>query len=177
VIAARDLSVNLSECIVDSPDLYAECAEAFRIFAKELLPLLRKESDLIERYGIDIESALDPHVPLSGGANILIEECETLTAIDVNTGGSHADLDNIVKVNLLAAREAARQLRLRDIGGVVMIDFIDMESDADRQKVESEFKLAAASDRSKVIVDGFTKRGLLELARKTLVRPISGVLR
>ncbi|MDR2506181.1 MAG: ribonuclease E/G [Oscillospiraceae bacterium] len=178
MIAARDLSDGLTESVVDNAEVYAECADAFRLFAKELLPTVRlDESDAFIANGIDIEETLKTRVPLVGGSNILIEECETLTAIDVNSGASHADSGNILKVNLLAAREAARQLRLRDIGGVIMIDFIDMDSDEDRQKVTDEFKLASASDRSKIIVDGFTKRGLLELARKTLVRPVREVLR
>lgn len=117
-----------------------------------------------------------PEVPrkvwLKCGGYITIDKCEALTAIDVNSGkftGNCELEDTVLKVNLEAAKEIAKQMRLRDIGGIIVIDFIDMEEEEDRKKVQKLMEEETKKDRSKVQVLGFTKLGLLEITRKHIL--------
>ncbi len=127
--------------------------------------------DIFGYFGIEakINNALDRKVWLKSGGYIVIDETEALTSIDVNTGkyvGKNNLEDTVVKTNVEAAREIAKQLRLRNIGGIIIIDFIDMDSKKDENLVldvlENEFK----KDRTKVTVLGMTKLGLVEMTRK-----------
>jgi len=179
MMAARDLPDGLCECVVDNAELYDECLAAFKLFADNLVEKLRLHTDdnvsLLETHGICLSDVVIPRVRLPCGGNILIEPCETLTAIDVNSSRSHfthGRRESVLNVNFEAAREIARQMRLRDLGGVILIDFIDMDDEGDRQKVIDELELYAKQDRSRIYIDGFTKRGLLELTRKSLRCPI-----
>lgn len=114
-----------------------------------------------------------PHkIWLKCGGFITIDKCDALTAIDVNSGkftGKNDIEDTVLKVNLEATNEIARQLRLRDIGGIVIVDYIDMNKEEDRIKVSEQMKKAVKSDRSKVQVLEFTKLGLLEITRKHIL--------
>ncbi len=106
---------------------------------------------------------------LKCGGFITIDKCEALTAIDVNSGkftGNQELEDTILKVNLEATKEIAKQIRLRDIGGIIIIDYIDMVKEIDRQKIKATMESALKNDRSKVQVIEFTKLGLLEITRK-----------
>lgn len=106
---------------------------------------------------------------LKCGGFITIDKCEALTAIDVNSGkftGNQELEDTILKVNLEATKEIAKQIRLRDIGGIIIIDYIDMGNDKDREKVKCTMEKALKNDRSKVQIIEFTKLGLLEMTRK-----------
>ena len=106
--------------------------------------------------------------PIDEGS-IVIDQTEALTSIDVNTGkyvGSYSLERTIVDTNKEAAFEIARQLRLRDIGGIVIIDFIDMETEDDRNRVADRMREALAADRRKTVVHGWTRLGILEMTRK-----------
>ena len=129
------------------------------------------ERPLFDLYGIEdeIERALARRVPLKSGGYLIIDQTEALTTIDVNTGGfvgGRSFDDTIFKTNLEAAHVIARQLRLRNLGGIIIVDFIDMENDAHRESVLTEFKKALSRDRTRVTVSGFTSLGLVEMTRK-----------
>lgn len=171
----RDLAYDtLIVCHVDNSGAYEKTREAFERYAPDLMKKVRLYeggAPLFEKLNIAraVDGLLDRRVKLKSGGNILIEPCETLTAIDVNSGDdSHSanEREGIRRVNVEAAREIARRIRLLDIGGVILIDFIDMDSDEDRAEVRRVFEESAAPDRGKAHVYGFTARGLLELTRK-----------
>jgi ribonuclease G len=108
-------------------------------------------------------------VPLRSGGSLIVDEMEALTAIDVNTGkhvGSVSLNDTILKANLEAADEILRQLRLRDMGGIIVCDFIDMESESDRKRVLDHFTAGLAKDRARTRVGRISSLGLIELTRK-----------
>ncbi len=128
------------------------------------------ERPLFDLYGIEdeIERALARRVPLKSGGYLIIDQTEALTTVDVNTGGFVGGRnfdDTIFKTNLEAAHVIARQLRLRNLGGIIIVDFIDMENPAHRDAVLTEFKKALAPDRTRVTVNGFTSLGLVEMTR------------
>jgi len=129
------------------------------------------ERPLFDLYAIEdeIERALARRVPLKSGGYLIIDQTEALTTIDVNTGGFVGGRnfdDTIFKTNLEAAHVIARQLRLRNLGGIIIVDFIDMENTAHREAVLTEFKKALSLDRTRVTVNGFTTLGLVEMTRK-----------
>lgn len=116
-----------------------------------------------------IAQAMQRQIWLKSGGRLVIEQTEALTVIDVNSGrfvGKREAEETVFKVNLEAAAEIARQLRLRDIGGIIVIDFIDMESGQRRARVLEELKRAFAEDRSRPEVGGFSDLGLVEISRK-----------
>lgn len=124
----------------------------------------------------DIRLALQRVVPLKSGGYIVIDEVEALTAIDVNTGkfvGTRSLEDTVLKINMEAAEEIARQIRLRDIGGIIIIDFIDMKNKDDIPLVLSKLKENFKNDRIKVNIIDITKLGLVELTRKKIRRSLS----
>lgn len=134
--------------------------------------------DLFEHYGVEheIDAALSRRVWLKSGAYIVIDQTEALTSIDVNTGkyvGKVSLSQTIVDTNKEAAIEIARQLRLRDIGGIIIIDFIDMEDEADRNDVVNTLSEALRCDGTKSVVLGMTQLGLIEVTRKKLGSSIS----
>jgi len=149
-----------------------------RAFAGEYSPaVLAKlehytgERPLFDLYGIEeeIERALARRVALKSGGYLIIDQTEALTTIDVNTGGYVGGRnfdDTIFKTNLEAAHVIARQLRLRNLGGIIIADFIDMENQAHREAVLTELKKALALDRTRVTVNSFTTLGLVEMTRK-----------
>ena len=117
-------------------------------------------------------SEMPRKVWLNCGGFITIDKCEALTAIDVNSGkftGKSELEDTVLKVNLEATKEIARQIKLRDIGGIIIIDYIDMEKEEDRNKVKEAMIEEIKNDRSKVQVLEFTKLGLLEMTRKHIL--------
>ena len=126
---------------------------------------------LFDLYGVEdeIEKALARRVDLKSGGYLIIDQTEALTTIDVNTGGfvgGRSFDDTIFKTNLEAAQVIARQLRLRNLGGIIIIDFIDMENEDHRDAVLAEFNKALARDRTRMTVNGFTQLGLVEMTRK-----------
>ena len=131
----------------------------------------RGERPLFDLYGVEeeIEKALARRVELKSGGYLVIDQTEALTTVDVNTGGfvSGRSFDEtIFKTNLEAAQVIARQLRLRNLGGIIVIDFIDMDTEEHRNAVLNEFRKALARDRTHMTVNGFTQLGLVEMTRK-----------
>ena len=171
----RDIANEETERIlVDSHETY----RALQAFAQdytagflERVQLYTGERPLFDLYAIEdeIERALARRVPLKSGGYLIIDQTEALTTIDVNTGGfvgGRSFDDTIYKTNLEAAHAIARQLRLRNLGGIIVVDFIDMENDVHRDAVLTEFRRALALDRTRITVNGFTSLGLVEMTRK-----------
>jgi len=133
--------------------------------------IILKEGDLFALKGIEtkIRKLLGRHVWLDNGAYLVIDYTEALTVIDVNTGkftGDHDLQKTILNTNIMAAKEIAKQLRLRAIGGIIIIDFIDMEKDEDRQAVLDALQEASQGDKIKTNILGFVPLGLCQLTRK-----------
>ncbi len=162
--------------------------EALQAFGQQYMPgaVARLEHYTGERpifdlHNIDAEisRALERRVDLKSGGYLVFDQTEAMTTIDVNTGafvGARNFDDTIFKTNLEAAGAIARQLRLRNLGGIVIVDFIDMAKDEHRQQVVQEFKKQLARDRTKTAVGGFTPLGLLELTRKRTRESLSRML-
>jgi ribonuclease G len=170
----RDFSFDdVNEIIIDSMKDYLLLKDMFKPYPHflEKLHFYQQKENIFSYYNIEaeLEKALRRHVWLKSGANLVIDQTEALTVVDVNTGKFTGKLDlqdTIVKTNIEAAKEIARQLRLRDIGGIIIIDFIDMKKVQDKQTVLDAFQASLKKDRTKTNVVGFTGLGLLELTRK-----------
>src|SRR5512139_1911139 len=136
---------------------------------------------LFDLYGVEeeIERALSRRVDLKSGGYLIIDQTEALTTVDVNTGGFVGGRnfdDTIFKTNLEAAQVIARQLRLRNLGGIIICDFIDMDSPDHRNAVLDEFKKALALDHTRITVNGFSALGLVEMTRKRTRESLAHVL-
>ncbi|MBX6377456.1 MAG: Rne/Rng family ribonuclease [Clostridia bacterium] len=159
---------------VDGPGAAERVREILDLVAPEMaerVEVYRGPLPLLEAYNLDDvpEKALNRRVWLRNGAYLIIDQTEALTAVDVNTGkfvGSSNLAETVFATNLEAAREIARQLRLRDIGGIIVIDFIDMDVPEHRQKVVAALSEALQRDRTKSTVLGITPLGLVEMTRK-----------
>ena len=117
----------------------------------------------------ELDAAKNRSVRLTSGGNIVIDRCEALTVIDVNSAGTlpQGNKENTVtQTNLEACDEAAVQIRLRDISGIILIDFIDMEQEKDRETVRERLKQAFSADRRKTVIHGWTNLGIMEMTRK-----------
>ncbi|WP_018911761.1 ribonuclease G [Thiomonas sp. FB-6] len=171
----RDLVTESTRSIqVDSRENH----ERLREFAAEYMPgvldrlqLYRGERPLFDLYNIDgeIEKALGRRVDLKSGGYLIIDQTEAMTTVDVNTGGyvgARNFDDTVFKTNLEAAQAIARQLRLRNLGGIILLDFIDMHSAQHRAAVLEELKKSLWRDKVKVTVNGFSQLGLVEMTRK-----------
>jgi len=139
------------------------------------------ERPLFDLYSIDaeIERALARRVDLKSGGYLIIDQTEAMTTIDVNTGGFVGTRnfdDTIYKTNLEASQSIARQLRLRNLGGIIIVDFIDMMNAEHRDAVLAEFRKALARDRTRMTVSGFTQLGLVEMTRKRTRESLAHVL-
>ncbi len=185
VRAVRDrLALGGSRMLIEDARCYDEALGA----AQELSPALAARIEryaaprpLFRLYGVDeqAERALARRVWLKSGGYIVIDYAEAMTVIDVNTGkyvGSRGLQDTVVRVNLEAAEEIADQLRLRDIGGIVVIDFIDMESPDSREQVIQALRTALKRDHTRTNVIGITGLGMLEMTRKKVHHPIRAAL-
>ena len=159
---------------VDSKETFERMKEFAELYvAKALKPLYHYQGErpIFDFYNIEkeIEHALSRKVELKSGGYLIFDQTEALTTVDVNTGSfvSGKNLsDTIFKTNLEAAQCIARQLRLRNLGGIIIIDFIDMDEDVQREKVLEELKKAVSTDRARTGVNGFTPLGLVEMTRK-----------
>ncbi|MBC9783890.1 Rne/Rng family ribonuclease [Heliobacterium chlorum] len=156
-------------------------------WAEENYPLLRSRLHLQDgrdywtefNLQVEIEKALRPKTWLKSGGYLVIQETEALTVIDVNTGkytGTHDLEDTVRKTNLEAAREIARQLRLRSIGGIIVIDFIDMTVDSHRQEVLDVLRESLQRDKAPTNVLGITPLGLVEMTRKKVRDSLTSML-
>ncbi len=172
---ARDrLSDDVSAIYLDSRDV----AETFRGQIRELAPHLARliqfydePMPLFQRFGIDRDVALaaERQVPLPRGGSIVIDEAEALVAIDVNTGsftGKKGLAETVVATNLEAVAEIARQLRARDLGGIIVVDFIDMDKTRDRVKVLNALETALKDDRNRTRIVQVSPSGLVEMTRR-----------
>ncbi|MBU27900.1 MAG: ribonuclease E/G family protein [Flavobacteriales bacterium] len=167
---------DIEEILIDDKSTFNEAKE----FIDAVLPdhsdkvkLYEEEIPLFNRYQIEsqIELAFQREISLSSGGSIVIDPTEAMTAVDVNSARSTKGKDiedTAYKTNLEAAKEIARQLRLRDVGGLVVIDFIDMLDQSHQEKVEAAFRKAVYSDRARVQISGISKFGLLEVSRQRL---------
>jgi ribonuclease G len=181
----RDMvGADTERVVVDSRENFQKLAA----FADTYMPKLRGkiehytgERPLFDLYNVEteIERALSRRVELKSGGTLVIDQTEAMTTIDVNTGGfvgrSNFD-DTVFKTNLEAAQAIARQLRLRNLGGIIIVDFIDMDSEEHRAAVLEELKRALARDRTRMTVSGFTALGLVEMTRKRTRESLAHVL-
>lgn len=182
VRALRDyLRADVGEILVDTPELYATAKEFMEQVMPHNLRKLKHYTDdipLFNRFQIEsqIEGAYERNVRLPSGGSIVVDQTEALTAIDVNssrsTKGSDIE-DTAFQTNMEAADEVARQLRLRDLGGLVVIDFIDMSSSKHQRDVENRLQNALKYDRARVQIGRISRFGLMEMSRQRL-RPSLG---
>ncbi len=171
----RDLVTEATQTIrIDSREQFSLLAEFGREFmpkAAAKLQLYKGERPIFDLYAVDeeIARALGRRVDLKSGGYLIVDQTEALTTIDVNTGGyvgSRNFDDTIFKTNLEAAHAIARQLRLRNLGGIIIVDFIDMSREEHQNAVLAELRKQLARDRTKITVSGFTQLGLVEMTRK-----------
>ena len=169
---------------IDSRENHQKLAAFAQAYMPALGPKLEHytgERPLFEHYNVEqeIEKALARRVELKSGGTLVIDQTEAMTTVDVNTGGfvgSRNFGDTVFKTNLEAAQAIARQLRLRNLGGIIVVDFIDMATEEHRAAVLEEFKRALARDRTRVTVSGFTALGLVEMTRKRTRESLAHVL-
>jgi ribonuclease G len=171
----RDVfSSDIERLVIDSKEEYERAKKFVEEFMPHLagrLELYQGEADIYDSHGIEIEltDALERRVWLRSGGHIVIDQMEALTAIDVNTGkyvGKKSSDDTILKTNLEAVKEAVYQLRLRNIGGIIVIDFIDMSRTADREKVYNALKEALKADKARTNILKISELGIVEMTRK-----------
>jgi ribonuclease G len=171
----RDVTSQKTEFFMVNDEAEAESLrEICRVSMPHLLPKIQEiPSDINPFTEFDVEGqwqrAMNREIPLACGGSLVINHTEALTTIDVNTGryrGATGFQNAALTVNLEAADEIARQLRLRDIGGIIIIDFIDMKDPAAKNRLISELKRSLVSDRQKTVVVGMTRLGLVEMTRK-----------
>jgi len=181
----RDLVTSDTErIIVDSRDTHLKMLHFAENYTRKSLGVLEHytgERPLFDLFGIEdeIERALKRRVDLKSGGYVIIDQTEALTTVDVNTGafvsGRSFD-DTIFKTNLEATQAIARQLRLRNLGGIIIVDFIDMDNDEHQAAVLAEFNKAILHDRTRITVNGFTQLGLVEMTRKRTRESLAHVL-
>jgi ribonuclease E len=170
-------SDDVGECLIDQPEAFEKALEYMQRFmppdAQRKLKLYQDPVPLFTRYQIEsqIESAYSHKVTLPSGGSLVIDHTEALVSIDINSARSTrgGDIEATARnTNLEAAEEIARQLRLRDIGGLIVIDFIDMESTANQRAVEDMLRDAVKMDRARIQLGRLSRFGLLELSRQRL---------
>jgi ribonuclease G len=172
------------EIVFDDLEQYERARKFTNAFLPSAVERIRHyegRQPIFDHYGIEAElrKALGRRVELKSGGSLVIDQGEALTAIDVNTGSfvGKSDLEETVtKNNLEACREVARQLRLRNIGGIIVIDFVDMDKEANRKKVWDELNKALASDRSRCNLTKISELGLVEMTRKRTRESLSQLL-
>jgi ribonuclease G len=180
------LNEQISELVVDHLESYQQLKGILTALYPEYLDRLHYHHDsvpLFQRYGVDaqIDRLLDRQVPLGNGGFLVIDRTEAMTVIDVNTGrftgqGGSRWEETVLRANLEAAAEIARQLRLRDIGGIVVIDFIDMKVPEHQEKVLERLRRELGKDPMPTRLAGMTKLGLVELTRKKERKNLADVL-
>ncbi len=183
----RDVFLSeFEKAVIDSPKQFERVTGFFQRTAPELVEkveLYEGAKPLLEKWGIDkeIESTLERRVDLPSGGYLIIDYTEALTVIDVNSGsftgrGKGGLEETITKVNTEAADEAVRQLRLRDIGGIIVIDFIDMARAKNRDKVLKTLRKALDADKSKSYVVEVSPLGLVEMTRQNITDGVREIL-
>ncbi|MEW9123742.1 MAG: Rne/Rng family ribonuclease [Thermotaleaceae bacterium] len=181
----RDIFTNeIHQFIINNEEKYNDVLDFLEFTAPHLKSRVKcfpHDTDLFDEYKIEsmIKNALSKKVWLKSGGYIVIDQTEALTAIDVNTGkyvGSIDLEDTVLQINKEAAKEIAKQVRLRDIGGIIIIDFIDMNHPNGEKEVLDVLEKALEKDRTKTNVLGMTHLGLLEMTRKKVRQKISSIL-
>jgi ribonuclease E len=178
-VIREELSHEYRSILIDDPKLFATVRDYVASISPELADRVeyydidREKLPLFERQHVheQLHKALDRKVWLPSGGSLIIEHTEALTVIDVNTGknvGRSSLEETVFKNNLEAAVEVARQLRLRDIGGIIVIDFIDMERKDNREEVVRVFREALARDKTRTQVFEISELGLCEMTRKRI---------
>ncbi|HEU4461515.1 MAG TPA: ribonuclease E/G, partial [Solirubrobacterales bacterium] len=178
--------IDFEKAVIDSPKQFDRVTGFFQRTAPELVEkveLYENPKPLLEKWGIDkeIESTLNRRVDLPSGGYLIIDYTEALTVIDVNSGsftgrGKGGLEETITKVNTEAAEEAVRQLRLRDIGGIIVVDFIDMARASNRDKVLKTMRKALDADKSKSYVVEVSPLGLVEMTRQNITDGVREIL-
>ena len=167
---------DIEEILIDDRPTYDEAKQFINAVIPdhaEKVKFYDEEIPLFNRYQIEsqIELAFQREISLPSGGSIVIDPTEAMTAVDVNSARSTKGKDiedTAFQTNLEAAKEVARQLRLRDVGGLIVIDFIDMSEQSNQEKVENAFRKAVHGDRARVQISGISRFGLLEISRQRL---------
>jgi ribonuclease G len=175
----RDLfTKDMQHLVVDSRKLYRKIGAYLKDVAREMVGVVEyydRKQPIFDFYGIEseIEKSLSRKVMLKIGGSIIIDQTEALAAIDVNSGkfiGRENHEQNSLKINLEAAREITRQLRLRDLGGIIVIDFIDMREEKNKRRLQDEMKRELRKDRAQANITSLSEFGLIEMTRER-IRP------
>lgn len=169
-------TTDMDEVLIDDPDVFKEAKEFFNRIMPEyagLVKLHQERRPIFARYQIEdqIETINQNKVPLPSGGSIVIDPTEALVAIDVNSGKMTSEQGveaTAFKANLEAADEVGRQLRLRDLGGLIVIDFIDMRESKHNRKVETQLKKSVELDKARISIGRISKFGLLEMSRQRI---------
>lgn len=180
-VVRDELNQSTTRMLVDDVHIYGKILDLLDSVSPEMKDRVifyrDREYPLFQLYGVEaaIDKALQRQVWLKSGGYLVIDKTEALTVMDVNTGryvGNKNLSDTVFKINIEACKEIARQLRLRDIGGIIVVDFIDMDVPAHRQKLIEELEKELKHDHTKTVVVGLTGLGLVELTRKKVRQSI-----
>jgi ribonuclease G len=184
--AARDfITADVDRVLIDDEEEYRKVREFLQLLGPQYLDRVQHYNhgrDLFDDFNVseELQRLMKPKINLPSGGSIVIESTEALTVIDVNsgkfTGGKNLE-DTIVKTNIEAATEIARQVRLRDIGGIIVVDFIDMASEVARSKVIKALEDGLRRDRTRATIQSFSNLGLLEFTRKRIGKDLGAQLR
>ncbi|NVN89310.1 MAG: Rne/Rng family ribonuclease [Desulfuromonadales bacterium] len=177
-------SDDIDEVVVDSKEAYNEAREFFREnmpACEKLVKLHKEKRPVFSRFQIEeqIDQIYEKRVPLPSGGSLIIEPTEALVSIDVNSGKSSGERgieDTAFKTNMEAAEEVARQLRLRDLGGLIMIDFIDMRDRKHNHEVEKTLKQALKMDKARVNLGRISDFGILEMSRQRIAKTLNDAI-
>ncbi len=177
-------SDDIDEVLVDSKDAYREAKEFFRETmpkCEKLVKLHKEKRPIFSRFQLEeqIDQIYEKRVALPSGGSLIIEPTEALVSIDVNSGKSSGERgieDTAFKTNMEAAEEVARQLRLRDLGGLIVIDFIDMRENRHNHEVEKTLKHALKMDKARVNIGRISEFGMLEMSRQRIAKTLNDAI-
>jgi ribonuclease E len=177
-------SDDIDEVLVDSKDAYREAKEFFRDTmpaCEKRVKLHKEKRPIFSRFQLEeqIDQIYEKRVPLPSGGSLIIEPTEALVSIDVNSGKSSGERgieDTAFKTNTEAAEEVARQLRLRDLGGLIVIDFIDMRENKHNSEVEKTLKNALKMDKARVNVGRISQFGIMEMSRQRIAKTLNDAI-
>jgi ribonuclease E len=177
-------SDDIDEVLVDSKDAYREAKEFFRDtmpVCEKRVKLHKEKRPIFSRFQLEeqIDQIYEKRVPLPSGGSLIIEPTEALVSIDVNSGKSSGERgieDTAFKANMEAAEEVARQLRLRDLGGLIVIDFIDMRDNKHNSEVEKTLKNALKMDKARVNVGRISQFGIMEMSRQRIAKTLNDAI-
>ncbi|MEX0974614.1 MAG: Rne/Rng family ribonuclease [Bacillota bacterium] len=184
-VVRDELNQDTTRMLVDDVNTYSRVLDLLESVSPEMKERViyyrDREYPLFQLYGVDaaVEKALGRQVWLKSGGYLVIDKTEALTVVDVNTGryvGTKNLADTVFKINMEACEEIARQLRIRDVGGIIVVDFIDMDIPEHRQKLLQEMEKQLRHDHTKTVVVGLTGLGLVEMTRKKVRQSIDAVM-